>query len=67
MELHLFIESERIKQGITKRSIAASASITPQYYDLIISGKSIENRKITELLLIRLGYKLLPVRADLIG
>jgi hypothetical protein len=64
MDLHLFIESERVKQNITKRSLAASADISPQYYDLIIKGESIENRRVTELLLLRLGFKLCPMPVD---
>lgn len=35
------INTQRISQGTNKRAFAASCDITPQYYDLIISGKSI--------------------------
>jgi transcriptional regulator with XRE-family HTH domain len=60
-----FIESERVKQKLTKKELCRAVDITPQYYDLLINGKSTENRKVTELLLFKLGYKLAPIPKDL--
>jgi transcriptional regulator with XRE-family HTH domain len=65
MNIIQFIEAERVKQKVTKRDLSGSADISAQYYDNLINGKSIESRAITELLLLRLGFRLIPVPATI--
>jgi transcriptional regulator with XRE-family HTH domain len=59
-----FIEQQRKLRKITKRELCASADISTQYYDLLIHGKSVENRRVTELLLKKVGFKLSVVPED---
>jgi transcriptional regulator with XRE-family HTH domain len=66
MNLIQFIESERIKQKLTKREISTAADITPQYYDKLIRGESLGSVAIIELLIKKVGFKLIPVPIDLL-
>ena len=62
MQLIDKIEQLRQEAGITKRAISSKADITPEYYSLLIAGKSRASIVIIEHLAHAVNYELIIVR-----
>lgn len=53
------INAHRISQGTNKRTFAASCDITPQYFELILQGKSVPSAAILLNMAEKVGLKLI--------
>lgn len=58
-EIITIIEAQRQLQKITRKEMAASAEITPEYYTKIVEFKCNPSASILELLINRLGLELI--------